>query len=161
MNPSPRTFIILFSLILCYKVAFNVSIIIEPDYPRTGLSLVPINLTSLQVSTKYLAYKFNLSSLEYVLVSYVNLKNVCKENKTLSDIFQHEVEHNTLWNKTGSSKKIDRSNIFEIDVDFIYNKIFDSKIDTFNLRVNRSSTCSTFQELVRFYVITNNNSRYV
>lgn len=155
MNPSAKSFVTLISLLLCYKVTFNESITIEPDYPKTGLSLIPQNITNLQVSTKYLAYKFNLSSLEYVLTSYSNLKDVCRENKTLTSIFQNEVEHNTLWNKTGLSIKVDKNDISEIKVDFIYNRILDSKIDSFNLRLNRSSTCSTFQELVKFYVITN------
>ena len=60
---------------------------IKTDNPKSGVIFVPSETINLHSSEKHLSYEFNISSMEYILTSYSRLRNMCKKNKTLTNVF--------------------------------------------------------------------------
>lgn len=142
-------------LLLILILDCSLTIDIKPDNAQGGIAFIPFELANLQDSTKYVSYSFNLSSVEYILTSYSKLKNNCSENRNLSDFFEFEVEKNIYWNRSSMEPIIDKSNILETKVTFLYDVILNSYIDTFILNLNKQEKCQTFERMVRYFQVIN------
>lgn len=128
---------------------------IRPDNRHSGIDFMDFEEVKVLDSEKYLAYRFNISSMENILTSYTFLKNICKHNDTLNKIFQNEVEHNILWDKNNLEPEFDKSDILEINNPFLYDSVLNSKINLFNFEKNMLATCKNFEVLVHYFLIMN------
>lgn len=110
------------------------------DNSENGLIFSPHSKIYVEEFKKYLFYKFDVTSAQYIISWEKKVTQMCTLNNTKT--FKFNTEQN-FWNRFNPEPNISSDIVERIKIDFNYDRILSNNIEAFNIDDDVDSECET------------------